>query len=255
MSDMHADDETLSAHLDGEEPELRDHLESCAACTARLTELRRARAAIAAPVTPPPAWQRDAAITRALDADRRGARQRRGAWAGGIAAAILLVLGAAFGLTLLSNGERHTVALKAARPSGRAAPTENAAAPPRTIAVAELGDLGTIADSAALRAVVQPAVTQFASAAKAAAPAPETTARSDAQLQAGRATSSSLRCLNAARALDPANVSPAAAGTATWQGTRAEVLVYAVAGRPGAARVYVLAQGGCRVLEFQSYAP
>jgi hypothetical protein len=31
--------------------------------------------------------------------------------------------------------------------------------------------------------------------------------------------------------------------------------VYAVAGRPGAARVYVLARADCRVLEFQSYAP
>jgi hypothetical protein len=255
MSDLHADDETLSAHLDGEEPQLRDHLESCAACTARLTELQRARTALAAPVTPPPAWQRDAAIARALDAHRGGARQRRSAWAGGIAAAILLVLGAAFGLTLLSNGEHKTAASKAAQSNAQAAEAAGAATPPTTIAVAALGDLGTIPDSAALRAVVQPAVTQFASAAKAAAPAPETTARSDLQRQSGGVASPSPRCLSAARALDPANVSPAAAGTATWRGTRAEVLVYAVAGRPGAARVYVLAQPDCRVLEFQSYAP
>ena len=188
MSDLHPDDEALSAHLDGEEPQVRVHVESCTACTARLAELRRVRAAVGAPVTPPPAWQRDATIARALEAVGRAGGARR-AHAGGIAAAILLVLGAAVGLSQLSHSA------------------------------------GTVRESAQ-------------------------TGR-----QFGTGDSAGRRCVDAARALDPANVSPAAAGTATWQGTPAEVLVYAVAGRPGAARVYVLAQADCRVLEFQSYAP
>ena len=91
-----------------------------------------------------------------------------------------------------------------------------------------------------------------AAAPKAAGPSPESDVTGR---QSGSTGAAGRRCVDAARALDPANVSPAAAGTATWQGTPAEVLVYAVAGRPGAARVYVLAQADCRVLEFQSYAP
>jgi hypothetical protein len=260
MSELHADDETLSAHLDGahEESQLRDHLEGCATCQARLAELRRARRALAAPVTPPPEWQRDAAISRALAVadDRAGARHRVGPWAGGIAAALLLVLGATVGLSLLSNDGHDTVASRASKPAARTLEAAGAATPPTTIAAEQLGDLGAIPDSAALRAVLQPAVALFRMNAKAAAGAPETTERAELQSGSGRvAPAPERRCLAAARALDPANVSPAAAGTATWQGTPAEVLVYAVGGRPGAARVYVLAQADCRVLEFQSYAP
>ena len=249
MSDLHPDDEALSAHLDGEEPQVRVHVESCTACTARLAELRRVRAAVGAPVTPPPAWQRDATIARALDAvgHPRGARRARA----GIAAAILLVLGAAIGLSQLS----HSAKRDALKTTGAARGTEAGAAAPSTTAIAatDLGDLGALTDTAALRARVQPTVAQL----KAAAPKAAGTVRESAQTgrQCAKGDCAERRCVDAARSLDPANVSPAAAGTATWQGTPAEVLVYAVAGRPGAARVYVLAQADCRVLEFQSYAP
>jgi len=257
MSDLHPDDEALSAHLDGEEPQVRVHVESCTACTARLADLRRVRAAVGAPVTPPPAWQRDATIARALDAvgHPRGARRARA----GIAAAILLVLGAAIGLSQLS----HSAKRDALKTTGAARGTEAGAAAPSTTAIAatDLGDLGALSDTAALRARVQPIVARLDAgvpgAPNAAAPKAAGTVRESAQTgrQFGTGDSAGRRCVDAARALDPANVSPAAAGTATWQGTPAEVLVYAVAGRPGAARVYVLAQADCRVLEFQSYAP
>ena len=261
MSDVHPDDEALSAHLDGEEPQLRVHLESCTACTGRLADLRQVRAALGAPVTPPPAWQRDATIARALDAVGHSGGARR-ARAGGIAAAILLVLGAAIGLSQLSHSAKHA-ALKTT--GGRAA--AGAAAPSTsTVAATDLGDLGALTDTAALRARVQPTVSQLqaltpkaaapsapnAAAPKAAGPSPESDVTGR---QSGSTGAAGRRCVDAARALDPANVSPAAAGTAAWQGTPAEVLVYAVAGRRGAARVYVLAQADCRVLEFQSYAP
>ena len=263
MSDVHPDDEALSAHLDGEEPQLRVHLESCTACTGRLADLRQVRAALGAPVTPPPAWQRDATIARALDAVGHSGGARR-ARAGGIAAAILLVLGAAVGLSQLSHSAKHA----ALKTTGAARGAEAGAAAPSTTAIAatDLGDLGALTDTAALRARVQPTVSQLqALTPKAAAPSAPNAAAPKAAgsspesdvtgRQSGNTGATGRRCVDAARALDPANVSPAAAGTATWRGTAAEVLVYAVAGRPGAARVYVLAQTDCRLLEFQSYAP
>ena len=48
---MHPDDEALSAHLDGEGPQLRAHLDGCAACTARLAGLP------GEPVVPPVAGE------------------------------------------------------------------------------------------------------------------------------------------------------------------------------------------------------
>jgi hypothetical protein len=121
-------------------------------------------------------------------------------------------------------------------------------------AASDLGDLGAVRDTAALRAVVQPTLQRLTAAAPA-APSAVGAAPGTAQRSVDTNSEVAQGCVGAARALDPANVSPAAAGTATWQGTPAEVLVYAVAGRPGAARVYVLARADCRVLEFQSYAP
>ena len=262
MSDLHPDDEALSAHLDGAAPadeghEVRDHVEGCATCTARLEQLRRVRAAVGAPVAPPPDRQRDAAVARALDAaGRQGGARSVGAWAAGIAAATLLVLGAAFGLAQLSDRDGDQLATTGAKlstPAAESGRTGSAAAPATGAGVAELGDLGALSDSAALRGVVQPRLARLTveatKGAGATSEAPQQFAAGDAARVAPR------QCVDAAQALDPANVRPAATGTATWQGTPAEVLVYAVAGRPGAARVYVVAQADCRVLEFQSYAP
>ena len=255
MSDLHPDDEALSAHLDGEDLQPRDHLDGCDACAARLGELRRARDALAAPVPPPPAWQRDAAVARALVAvgQREGSRRKLGPWAGGIAAALLLVLGAAVGLAQLSNrGGGDTASSRATKAAGSAA-VSGGPTPTTSGAASDLGDLGALPDTAALRAVIQPTLQQLTTGAAKAAPAAPAAAPPSA---AGDRTLAQARgCVGAARALDPANVSPTAAGIATWQGTPAEVLVYALAGRPGAARVYVLARADCRVLEFQSYAP
>ena len=194
---------------------------------------------------------------------RRSFRRRTAApaWAGSPPRSCSCV-GAAIGLSQLSHSAKHdTAALKTSKAAGG---TEAEAAAPSTTAIAatDLGDLGALTDTAALRARVQPTVAQLQAAApsapNAAAPKVEGTVPGSAGTKGEFGTgdrAAGRRCVAAARALDPANVSPAAVGTATWQGTPAEVLVYAVAGRPGAARVYVLAQTGCRVLEFQSYAP
>jgi hypothetical protein len=263
MSDLHLDDEALRAHLDGdalESPRLR-HLEGCAVCSARLAAHVRVRAAVGAPVASPAPWQVDRAITAALDAaaDARDHRPARLFRAGGIAAALLLVLGAAFGLTRLTGSDRSE------RATTGAATRESATAGTGSPAPVALGDLGEIAGDEALRAVVEPSVAQF-SAGAARVPAPSSAQdqsryqdalekRTDAGPAAAGAARTRTVCSGAARALDPANVRPVAEGTATWQGTPADVLVYGVEERPGSARVYVLARDGCRVLSFQSYAP
>jgi hypothetical protein len=251
MSDLHPDDEALSAQLDHEEPQLRGHIADCAICRSRLAEFARVRAAIGAPLPPPPARQRDAAVARALDAAARGTgpRGRAGAWAAGIAAALLVVLGGAFALSQLSSDRTKLQATSGAAKAQDRAVNEGAPLP----AVPSLGDLGELKDSAALRAAIQPSVSEFTLRGVAGAAAPP---RADKQTaDSPTTTTATSACAGAARALDPANVRPAAVATATWQGTPAEVLVYAVEGRSGAARVYVLARADCHVLEFQSYAP
>jgi hypothetical protein len=255
MSDLHPDDEALSAQLDREEPQLREHIAECATCRSRLAEFARVRAAIGAPLPPPPAWQRDAAVARALDAAAKGVgpRGRAGAWAAGIAAALLVVLGSAFALSQLSSDRTKLQATSGAAKAQDRAANEGAPVP----AVPSLGDLGELKGSAALRAALQPSVAEFALRAVAGQPAPSAAEKQDKQSADSPTTTTTATsvCAGAARALDPANGRPAAVATATWQGTPAEVLVYAVDGRPGAARVYVLARADCHVLEFQSYAP
>lgn len=251
MSDLHPDDEALSAQLDREEPQLREHIAECATCRSRLAEFARVRAAIGAPLPSPPAWQRDAAVARALDAAKGvSPRGRAGAWAAGIAAALLVVLGGAFALSQLSSDRTKLQATSgAAKAQDRAADVGA-----RVPAVPSLGDLGELKGSAALRAALQPSVAEFALRAVTGQPAPSAAEKQSADSPPATTTATSV-CAGAARALNPANGRPAAVATATWQGTPAEVLVYAVDGRPGAARVYVLARADCHVLEFQSYAP
>ena len=258
MTDVHPDDEDLSAHLDGEEPLLRDHIEGCSSCTSRLDELSRVRTALAIPVPAPPSWQRDAAIASAL---RATAGESAEPWyrgfatrAAGVAAALLLVIGAAFAITQLSESNQtdQKVSGGAATDAGATTAAPSAAPP------GDLGDLGELADSAALRAIVEPKVAEFArdSAVQrltpsSPAPALGTAAENGAQKQ----RAGGLVCDGAARALDPRNVGPTETGIATWQGTPASVLVYSVQGQPGAVHLYVLARTDCRVLEFQSYKP
>jgi hypothetical protein len=249
MSDPHPDDEALSAHLDGEAPEVGAHIAACATCGARLATLRRVSGAVGATVTPPTGRQREAAIAAAIESTAGGARSTR--WMGGrvaaVAALAIVVVGAAWGLTRLSSDRTDLRAT-----SGRVAQ--------QTVAeeVTSLGDLGALDDPAALRAAVQPFAARAANFQRRAA---EDSARGGASAPeagtskaAGPATATP-RCAAAPRALTPADVRPAAVATATWQGLPAEVLVYAVADREGAARVYVLARHDCRLLEFQSYAP
>jgi hypothetical protein len=163
-------DELSSAYLDDEAtPEERARVESDPALLARAEELRSVRDALAVPVTPPPAADRDARISAALRAsgvvDLDRARGRRRLRIASIAAAVVLVLGAAG--VLIRSADQDTkkfaavsgsigsasdqvTAEKAATGAGGAG---TAAAPLSTAAAR--APLGSFADRAALVAAVQ----------------------------------------------------------------------------------------------------
>jgi hypothetical protein len=259
MSDVHPDNEALSAYLDGEDLQWRDHIAGCSSCTLHLDQLRRVGTAIATSVPPPHPGQRDAAIARALRAmpgeNARPWHRGHATRAAGIAAALLLVVGAAFAITQLSDSNPNDQPMTAA--GGTADDAGALEGAPAAGAVGDLGDLGELAGSAALRAIVEPKVAEFAQdgAAQAAPPAPATDADSGAPRYSRDGLASGVACDGVARSLDPKNVDPTHAGIATWQGTPASVFVYSVQGQPGALHLYVLARADCRVLEFQSYTP
>ena len=68
MSIPHPDFEALSAHHDGEAPEVAAHVAGCATCRATLRWLRATTALVGGPVPSIAAETRDRAIARALDA-------------------------------------------------------------------------------------------------------------------------------------------------------------------------------------------
>jgi hypothetical protein len=266
MTDVHPDDEALSAYLDDEEPLLRDHIEGCEACRDRLDQFREVRDAIAAPIDRVPGWQRDAAITGALSATagRPAEPWHRGvaARATGVAAALLVVIGAALALTQLADSDRNgaestTAAGQTAADAGKGGAAERATTlAPGT--VGDLGDLGELDNSAALRAIVEPKTAALAQAGGMRAGQEFAPAAPPAQGNSQDAAALErevLDCAGKTQALDPENIGPTYAGTATWQGTPAGVLVYAVQGQADAVHVYVVARSDCRVLEFQSYRP
>ena len=68
----HADIESLSALLDGEDPSAEAHAGSCALCAERLAGLARVRAELARPAPPPPEEVRQRALAAALAAASAG---------------------------------------------------------------------------------------------------------------------------------------------------------------------------------------
>ncbi len=76
----HPDFEALSAHFDGEAPEVAAHVAGCAECRTTLKWLRTASSMVAAPVPPAPASVRDQAIARAGDAFASATGDRERHW-------------------------------------------------------------------------------------------------------------------------------------------------------------------------------
>ena len=68
MTNPHPDFEALSAHHDGEAPELAAHVTGCPACRTTLRWLRITTALVSSPVPPAPGAVREKALARALEA-------------------------------------------------------------------------------------------------------------------------------------------------------------------------------------------
>lgn len=200
MTAPHLDDEQLSLLLDGQDvdPDGRAHVEDegCAACGARLADLRAARDAVAAAtVAPLPADLLDRLVATALDAPAvadvvplSSARRRRlaappPAWLLGAVAGIALLVGVAGvfrAVDISGSGDDSSLAsLKAtdssaeesaegaARRLPAAADTASAAGAPATDPEVVAGDLGDQDDPALLARAVdgllaQPTVSGFA---------------------------------------------------------------------------------------------
>jgi hypothetical protein len=203
MTDLHPDDDSLNAAVDGEDRHAADHVASCPACREQADALRAVSRMVAAQPAPgAPSGLADravAAASAAFGAERAGsaggvgeadddsavplralagppssitshrpahARERRvPAWAMGIAAALLAVL-VAVPLLDRETGEPDRTA--AAQLDRSEATAGDAAAPP----VVDGGDLGNQSDQLALGTLLAGAVTGAPSApAAASAPA------------------------------------------------------------------------------------
>lgn len=166
----HADFDALSAYVDGEAPEWADHVEGCPRCRATAAELRALSATVGAPVEPPPAAQRDAAIAAALGvveveagagagpavaAPRRIEQQRLarrrwspGSWALPAVAAVVVALLGLSGVILAANRSTDENATTFAGPALDSKAESSVAGAPG----APVGDLGDVPDAATLRA-------------------------------------------------------------------------------------------------------
>ena len=148
MTTPHLDEEALSAALDGAASDAEQaHLSSCRDCQATMAALAAVARAVAAPVTPPPRREIDAAIERAVAASALppltvtppavgspGGRHGRARWlvtAGAVAAAVVLV-----GAIVAGTRSVSVHRTSSANAPGVASPTTTSG----PIAGADLGD-------------------------------------------------------------------------------------------------------------------
>jgi hypothetical protein len=258
----HLDDGRMSALVDGAGgAEDAAHVAGCAACAARLSAWQAAASAVGTPVRPP-RGARDAAIAAALGEldlpavaeHSRPARQSR-PWRpavrlAAVAAAVLLIGGASYGLlhgTSGSHGATHSQAVRAAGSAGTAAAGSSTG-------TASVGSSEGTAGAGATAGALYPGVPTFAALrdydtiGSLAAPL-------RAALVSGRAVPAPLRpafsaCVSSARTAARLQSSPTAAveATLTFGGRPALVYVWplgsgdeaVVVARPGCA---YLAQG------------
>lgn len=233
MSTSHPSDEELSAHLDGEAPEVGAHVATCAACRSRLDDLRRAAALVGAPPPPAAEWARDDAIARAL-ADRGGDARRRRLTLFAAAAAVVVASGIATPLLLRGGEHRTTTALSQSKGTSDQA-RFGAEAGSTAVAPLVASDLGDQSDPDALSRLVSAAITPNGKAEAAGG-------GSSAGAVAGSAPSPSPQSTIACTApVDGAQVVYQA--TLRWKGTPAQLFAI----EPGR-RLVVMDSARCQVL-------
>jgi hypothetical protein len=261
----HPDDERLSALLDGEGRAGDDaHVETCAACGARLAQLRLVAAAVGAPVSPPEPAPRRAAIAAALAAAperHRGevvplgrARRRTGAprWLAAAAAVVLVALAVPLVARAVDRQEADDVTtgatLSAQDSSGEAA-SATTTGPSALLGVArDAGDLGQIDAGTDLPARLglgsRPASAGAPEAATTTAVPP-----GDRDDETSAATGAGAACEAVLREDDPQLGALLASAQATFDGERVTVLGFDAGGR---ARVYAVAVDTCAVRTVQT---
>lgn len=251
--DLHPDDETLSAFVDGMASDAdADHVAACVTCSARVDQLAQAARAIGMPVASPSGAAVDAAIAAALGATTRDASivafRRRPAWfapVAAVAALVALALGAASVLTD-SGPDRTTTA---------AGPRDETAG--RSMAAGNQLDLGDL-DEARLRpaidALLPSELTMSAPAPAAGSGQGGGVADSSAAAEEKTEPATSAEtCEAAVRDGNPALPARVGAAPGRWKGEPAVVLVFR-AGPSGDIHVYVTTRQDCRILHFARFA-
>lgn len=250
MSDLHLDDETLSATIDGEP--WPDHLAGCSACVDRRRRLSEAAALVATPAPGAGPGLEEAAVAAAVAAaGQHAAKPRSIPRVLAVAAAIVAVLALSSAPLLFRGGSRPTVAQRAPGAGGGTG----------------FADLGSIDDAAALNSRLRDALGMPA-ADLGAEVSPEgpadmssgNLAPGDAQSMAateGSASDSALAddaCLAKARRGLPAKAALAYTARLRWQGRPAVVYVLVDDSKETLSRrAVVTSQDDCSILVVQSF--
>lgn len=237
MRTSHPSDEALSAHLDGEAPEVAAHLADCDACRSRVGDLRRVAALIGTPPSPTGDDARDDAIARAL-ADQGDDSRRRRLTLVAVAAVVVAAAGIATPLLLRGSGdERTTTALSSPQ---SASDRVRAGAEGKSAGLAapfEAGDIGDQSDPAALSSLVSSALSRAADSqtASGGTAAAASGAGSSASAPAPPSTIACIAPVDGAQVVYRAEL--------RWKGTPAQLFAI----EPGR-RLVVMDSARCRVL-------
>lgn len=283
MTGFHPDDDAISAHLDGADPELLTHLRECGPCLARLEAMRAVVRAVAAPPASPPAPLVERAIQAAIavaaeppvedgrpqraSADRDPATQSQAsaaavsrrrrrrmpppAWIAVAAAAVAVLVAVP---ALLGNG-RPADEVATVKDNSRAETTAGAGAPGAFTALAP--DLGDHSDPATvvslISAAVNPSVASVAGdrAETTASPPPGAgPARAMARLDQGASASGAPPCFGEAMAAGQGRLGALVyLATARWKGVPAMVLVFSLDDATDPARhAYIMDAVTCALL-------
>jgi hypothetical protein len=261
MSDMHLDDETLSAVLDGEgTPAESAHADSCAACGTRLGALRDASVLVRSPVAAAPDAQRDAAIAAALGAAAAPSnvvplrRRTPPVWLAAAAAAVLAVVGIAVFVPRGDDDSAPTAAGDADDSTAGAVSDEFATSMAQ--AGIDGGDLGEI-DPASLRETIEAALSGGGAGTTRAADEAVTTTAADGAESAPSIMAAPLPppCESELRASNDLLGPLVYHATGTIRGEPQVVLVFEVTAEDGSVDrwVYVAATADCAIRNQQTF--
>ena len=251
----HLDDEAISAVLDGEATaDEAAHVDGCAACAARLGQLRDAALVVRTPVAPPTDAERDAAIAAAL-APASGTvtqlrRRTMPRWLPAVAAALVVLAGVGVALGVRGSGSGDDRSTSAAGgtsgTASRAAPAPEAST--FASAVFDGGDLGDI-DVRSLRTTIESALSPSRSSAAQAGGGAGATA-DDA---AGTTTVApkAAACEDQVRTGNPALGPLLYRATGRLDGAAVDVLAFDAGGRRW---VYVVATADCSIKNQTTYS-